>query len=246
MAHSEIDPYSSKVLKKHWPDVPNLGDVSMIQKEHIEPLGPVDLVFGGFPCQDLSRAGNHGGITASRSGLFFDLMRVVRMVRPRYVLLENVAALLGRAEWMGAVLGELASCGYDATWDCLPAFAVGAPHRRDRIFILAHASGAGSQEQWGREPAHPEKYPAELGGEAMADANGGRHQAPQKTLLAGWPPPQLCGRWKTEPDVGRVVDGDGVRVDLVRSRLRCLGNAVVPQVAEHMGKILMSMAASDR
>jgi DNA (cytosine-5)-methyltransferase 1 len=144
VGQSEIDPYACRVLAKHWPDVPNLGDITKITEADLERLGPIDLVCGGFPCTDLSVAGKQAGIHAARSGLFFDLMRVVRMVGPRYVLLENVPALLSRADWMGAVLGELAESGFDAQWDCIPAQAVGAPHRRDRVFVIAYAADADS------------------------------------------------------------------------------------------------------
>ena len=216
VGQSEVDAYASRVLAKHWPTVPNLGDITKITEADAERLGPIDLVCGGFPCQDLSVAGKQGGIKASRSGLFWELMRVVRLVRPRFVLLENVPALLSRSDWMGAVLGELAACGFDAQWDCIPAQAVGAPHRRDRIFIVAHlphADGAGRIEQ--RRPVSiPAQFPA---------IERGR-------------------RWLPEPDVGRVANGVPARVD----RLRGLGNAVVPQVAEHVGRIIMDLAEERR
>lgn len=105
-----------------------------------EPCGElkVDLIVGGFPCQDISCAGNRAGIAGKQSGLFYDLMRIVRVLRPSFVLLENVSALLHRG--FGTVLGELAESGFAAEWGCLPASAFGAPHRRTRVFILAYAA----------------------------------------------------------------------------------------------------------
>ena len=133
---SEIDPYACRVLVKHWPGVPNLGDISRIDWSGVERP---DLVCGGFPCQDISFAGKGAGLDGKRSGLWYEFARCVREVRPRFVLVENVAALLVRG--LDAVLGTLASLGFDAEWEGLPAAAFGADHIRDRLFILAYAAG---------------------------------------------------------------------------------------------------------
>jgi len=239
VGQSEVDAYASRVLAKHWPSVPNLGDITKITEADLERLGPIDLVCGGFPCQDLSVAGKQGGIKASRSGLFWELMRVVRLVRPRFVLLENVPALLSRSDWMGAVLGELASCGFDAQWDCIPAQAVGAPHRRDRIFIVAtlrHADGQSESTVAVNDEA------SRMPGDLMAYADGRRHGTTEGAILSRWTRPELRRRWIPEPGMGRVADGVPARVD----RLRGLGNAVVPQVAEHVGRIIMALAEESR
>lgn len=143
----EIDPYARAVLAKHWPDAIRFDDIT---KMHYVP--PVDLICGGFPCQDISNAGKRAGIEGSRSGLFYELMRVVRLVRPRFVVLENVAALLGRG--MGDVLGELSESGYDAEWDCVPASAVGAPHQRDRVFIIGTQRTDADQERRATDAEH--------------------------------------------------------------------------------------------
>ena len=216
--------------------MPNLGDITKISEADIERLGPIDLVCGGFPCTDLSVAGKQAGIHAARSGLFFDLMRVVRLVGPRYVLLENVPALLSRSDWMGAVLGELAACGFDAQWDCVPAQAVGAHHRRDRVFIVGNAASAPSDVQ---SETGPSRSPVgESGGRSRGDADladaviGGRSRDAWRQPSQQ---PADGSRWAVEPDVGRVADGVPARVD----RLRGLGNAVVPQVAEHVGRIII-------
>ncbi len=130
----EIDPYCQRVLAKHWPHVTRYGDITTIDWATVPR---VDLLCGGFPCQDLSFAGKRAGIDGARSGLWSEYVRAIVQLRPRYVLVENVPGLLTNA-YMGRVLGDLAACGYDAEWDCLPASAIGAPHRRDRVWIVAY------------------------------------------------------------------------------------------------------------
>lgn len=130
IAVSEVDPYASAVLAKRFPCAENIGDVTKAR------FPDADVVAAGFPCQDLSNAGKRAGLAGDRSGLWREVMRAVRVVRPRYVVLENVAALLRRG--VDKVLGDLAADGYDAEWDCIPASYVGAPHNRDRWFALAY------------------------------------------------------------------------------------------------------------
>ena len=128
----EIDPYCQKVLKKHWPNVPIHDDIRTFTAEPFQ----FDAVCGGFPCQDISVAGRQQGITeTSRSGLFYELIRTIRMVRPKYVILENVSAILTNG--MDIVLAELYKAGYDAEWCCIPSSFVGACHQRDRWWMLA-------------------------------------------------------------------------------------------------------------
>lgn len=140
VAVSEVDPYASAVLAKRFPDAVNIGDVTKAD------FPDADVVAAGFPCQDLSNAGKRAGLAGDRSGLWREVMRAVRMVRPRFVLLENVAALLRRG--VDKVLGDLAADGYDAEWDCIPASHVGAPHNRDRWFAVAYPE---RRERW-QEP----------------------------------------------------------------------------------------------
>jgi len=130
----EIDPYCQRVLAKHWPNVTRYGDITAMDWTTVQP---VDLLCGGFPCQDLSFAGKRAGIDGARSGLWSEYVRAIRHLRPRYVLVENVPGLLTN-QYLGRVLGDLAQSGYDAEWDCIPASAVGAPHRRDRVWIVAY------------------------------------------------------------------------------------------------------------
>ncbi len=135
----EVDPFCREVLAARWPGLPILGDIKAVDWALVEP---VDVVCGGFPCQDISVAGKGAGIKeGTRSGLWFEFQRCLRELRPRYVVVENVAALLARG--LGIVLGDLAALGYDAEWDVLPAAAVGAPHRRDRLFILGYPASDG-------------------------------------------------------------------------------------------------------
>ena len=143
VAFCEIEEFPRKVLAKHWPKVPIYHDVRTI-----EFAEPVDVVTAGFPCQDISFAGDGAGLSGPRSRLFWFVLHTVRMVgRPR-LLLENVAALLHRG--MGTVLGALASFGYDTQWNCVQACDLGLPHIRDRLWIIADANGLRKlQQNWG-------------------------------------------------------------------------------------------------
>lgn len=132
VAFCEIEEFPRRVLAKHWPKVPCYHDITTA-----EFAESVDVVTAGFPCQDISSAGKRAGLTGGNSSLFWGVVRAVCMVgRPRLVL-ENVAAILNRG--MGDVCGALAEVGYDAEWHCIPASAIGAPHSRDRIWIVADA-----------------------------------------------------------------------------------------------------------
>ena len=174
----EKDEYCRQVLAKHWPGVYRWPDVRTFPAAW---SGTVDMIAAGFPCQDLSVAGKREGIRGERSGLFFDLMRIIRVVRPRLLLLENVPGLLSADNGgaMGAVLGELAESGYDAEWDCIPAAAFGAPHLRYRVFVVAYAQCCGRVDSQPRDGEHPaprkpgrinpkyERIPGEAGGEPV-------------------------------------------------------------------------------
>ena len=214
----EQDPYARAVLAKHWPAVPRYEDVRTVGAHN---LSGVDLICGGFPCQDISAAGNQQGIKhGTRSGLWFEYARIVSELRPRFVVVENVAALLSGG--MGIVLGDLAACGYDAIWDCVPAQAVGAHHRRDRVFIFAWLADFHSARLERHGPA----------------GNAGQ-VCPQKAASMFRRSLGHVAAWEPEPNVGRVASGVPRRVD----RLRCLGNAVVPQVAEVIGRVVAEIAA---
>lgn len=259
----ENDEYATKVLAKHWPHVARYGDIRCIS-----PLERVDLIAGGFPCQDISSAGRRAGITGERSGLWSEFYRLICELRPRYVLVENVAALLYGG--IDTVLGNLAEGGYDAEWQILPAEAFGAPHLRERVFIVGYSVRIGCRRQGiqhntrqiagergedvsalsdtTRDRCQWRQYQqitrqqectsvtCENGnGQQMAHAFSQRTQVSSSRVFTAEQKPQRSSQWATEPDVGRVAHGVPSRVD----RLRGLGNAVVPQVAEYVGRLIM-------
>ena len=207
----EIDDYATRVLTKHWPDVPKYRDVRDVGAHN---LSAVDLIAGGFPCQDVSDGGSKSGMDGQRSGpMWREFARIIRELRPHYVLVENVTALLGRG--VSIVFGDLAALGYDIEWHCLPAAALGAPHRRDRVFIVAYPKGV------------------RCVGQRAAKALQNK-RALELTRRSGGP----AGFWAAEPNVGRVAYGVSCRMD----RLERLGNAVLPQAAEFIGRLIIEHA----
>jgi DNA (cytosine-5)-methyltransferase 1 len=279
--HSEIDPYACRVLKKHWPDVPNLGNIKEIDWATVEL---VDVIAGGYPCQPFSTAGKRQGDKDERH-LWPYFLRAISELRPRFALLENVRGHLSMG--FDRVLGDLAEIGYDAEWQIVSAASVGAPHRRDRIICVAYPSeqysngkshyarnSVGSEtlpqsgnSGWAANVANPndtgsrtpERDMGKRGAKITQDWQG--HSGTQhgisgcstdladttskglqrsvgkvfkgdrvRSAYGGWQ------WWETEPDVGRVAHGIPSRVD----RLRGLGNAVVPQVAEYVGRMIMA------
>jgi len=155
MAFCEVDPFCRSVLAQHWPKVPIYDDVRTLTADAIrrDGLPPPDVICGGFPCQDISFAGKRAGLEGARSGLWGEYRRLIGELRPRFVVVENVTGLLSLG--LGTVLADLSALGYDATWDCVPASAVGAPHRRDRIWIVAYA---GSEQHEG--DSHAQRWAA--------------------------------------------------------------------------------------
>jgi DNA (cytosine-5)-methyltransferase 1 len=144
----EIDPFCQNILRKHWPEIPCHTDIKCATLE------PVDVLIGGFPCQDISNAGKTRGIHGEKSQLWFEMLRIIRLLRPRFILVENVSALLNRG--FGTILGGLAEIGYDAEWTVLSAATVGAPHLRKRICLVAYSDYKGEpilsidDEEWSR------------------------------------------------------------------------------------------------
>jgi DNA (cytosine-5)-methyltransferase 1 len=214
----ESDPYARKVLAKHWPDIPCYEDVRNLPDD----IERVDLICGGYPCQPFSLAGGRNGTDDPRH-LWPAFANTLRVLRPRLALLENVPGHLSLG--FGDVLGDLAALGYDAEWTCIPAAAVGAPHLRWRVFVVAHAQGDW-RSQWSQGHDSPVAHANQLGRDGWSGVFGPR----------GWGQPENSGQWATEPDVCRVAHGIPARMD----RLRCLGNAVVPQVAELVGRMILS------
>lgn len=136
----ENDPWCQQILRHHWPDTRIHDDVCTLDTS---TLGDIDLIAGGFPCQDISFAGDGKGLDGDRSGLWREFRRIIGELRPRYVIVENVSALLYRG--LGEVLGDLASLRYDAEWHCIPASHLGGSHIRDRVFIISYPNGTGLQ-----------------------------------------------------------------------------------------------------
>lgn len=143
VAFCEIDSYCQKLLSDKYPTIPIFNDVRNITIDAIQYAGiqRIDAIFGGFPCQDLSSSNtNRKGLDGKRSGLFFEVIRLIRIFRPRIVLLENVANLLRMesGQHFSTVLRELSQCGYNAEWQVISAESVGAPHVRERVFIISY------------------------------------------------------------------------------------------------------------
>lgn len=267
VAFCEMKPHAQAVLAKNFPCVPCHDDVTTYDFKE----GEADVITAGFPCQDISYAGLGAGLAGARSGLYREVIRAIRMVRPVRAVLENVAALLGRG--LDTVLGDLATIGYDAEWHCIPASAVGAPHRRDRIWIIADPRG--EQHESNRAPlsgtlaaglskaylanttsercteerqlrsGEPQEWVAR-GCEEMADSNIVDAQRviasvtdtkERRGSIKRQARPRCDGRgwWAVEPGLGRVAHGVPNRMD----RLEELGNAVVPQIPELIGRAIL-------
>ena len=250
VAFCEIDPYCRRVLAKHWPEVPIYDDVRTVSADRLRADGiAVDVICGGFPCQDISSAGKGAGLAGERSGLWREYARIIGELRPRYVIVENVAALLYRG--LDDVLGDLATLRYDTEWHCIPASAVGAPHRRDRVWIVAYTEGNRWPERgaWNigrgdiaeRRINEPAGTSASGGASVVADANSTQRQRMRGPIgiRQEYADAGRSGWWEVEPDVGRVAHGVPSRVD----RLRALGNAVVPQIPELIGRAILQSEA---
>jgi DNA (cytosine-5)-methyltransferase 1 len=262
----EQNEYCRKVLARHWPDATRFEDVRNVGKEN---LAPVDVICGGFPCQDISYAGKRAGIReGTRSGLWFEFARIVREMEPRYVIVENVAALLTCG--LGDILGTLADFGYNAEWHCISAAAVGAPHLRNRIFIVAHASGNGRGSGRPRRLARDGQNGQGQPPQALADSNGRRceQRDPRQRIV---PIAHPSSSDVAYADSERRCSGDAEREDATDAwessrrlqlgpwhtepnvgrvasrvphrvdRLRALGNAVVPQCAKLVGEWLLEI-----
>ncbi|MEV4521453.1 DNA cytosine methyltransferase [Micromonospora tulbaghiae] len=214
----ELDDLNRSVLDRHWPEVPKHDDVrTAVPWWTARPRPAVRLVAGGYPCQPFARSGRRRGTADERWGWPW-FRAVVRAVRPDYVLVENVAALLDDADAFGWMLGDLAADGFDADWTVLPACAVGAPHTRERLFLVAYPSGELRQARLAKERRQGGQGP-------LRPAGDGQH---------AWRRPDVWVEAARRPD--RVVDG--LAAELVAAG----GNAVVPQVAEHVGRLILAHA----
>ena len=277
----EIDEYARRVLQKHWPNVPKWDDIRTFPPASGE--WGVDLIAGGFPCQDLSLAGNREGLAGERSGLWWEFARVIRLLRPRFMLVENVPGLLappddGIQAPIGCVLGELAKLGYYAEWQRIPASAFGSTQLRFRVFVVAYPQGnrmerlclsAGSwAEKQGKtnapradckldadrrqrraRRASPLLQEREADGKdnAKSECSIGQGAEEVRDESGEWRPSGEPDRrdspfvgqgwWSAEPQMVRMVYGVPRR--LVRPAIRGLGNCVIPQIAEWIGRRIL-------
>jgi len=234
---SETNDYCVRVLSKHWPHVQRYGDIREIDFEQIEK---VDVICGGFPCQPVSGAGKRL-VQADPRWLWPEFARAIRALRPSYIAVENVPGLLVRG--LGDVLSDLAALGYDAEWQVLSAAALGAPHLRERVFIIAYADGRGVGQQHVQSQIRLDQAGQN---QNVADANSRRrqrknHEPPSERALFertdfARSRAQGLAWWSLEPGVGRMAYGVPKHVD----RLRTLGNAVIPQAAEFVGTCIVN------
>ncbi|MCE5270787.1 DNA cytosine methyltransferase [bacterium] len=205
----EIDPFCRAVLERHNPDARRLIDVRKCGRRNLDHVG---IVCGGPPCQDISKAGPKTGIWGARSCLWFEMLRIICELRPQWVVVENSAALLVRG---GAeILRGFAESGYDAFWRVIPAYELGAPHERERLYIIAHSN-----------QVHGETWLGDFS--YYAEAILKKHQG------------QCSPIWMETADQFIGVD-DGIRGRVYRYRAGAVGNAVVPQITRMIGEMIMA------
>ena len=297
IAFCEIEEYPKKVLAKNWPGIPIASDVKKLTyqdgvlyddgKEIYR--GPIDVVCGGFPCQDISNAGKQKGIEAERSGLWTECARLLREIRPKHAIFENVTALISgdQGRWFQRVLFDISQVGYDAEWHCIAASDIGAHHHRDRVWIMVypnktHATGeclsgriseelsksygrsgnGGASENVANTNKDTLRIKQKPGAKCkstaittdngkkqhVANTNSGRQSQPgalrkssNTEKVESWQTAEhlngcIGQNWETEPALGRVVDG--VQDKSHRHQLAGLGNAVVPQIPEILGRVI--------
>lgn len=227
-AFCEIEKFPREVLKKHWPRVPIYEDVTKLTADIIQCAGiEANVITGGFPCQDLSSAGKRGGIEASRSGLWSEIVRLVSDLRPDFVIIENVANLLSgpsreRGQWFSKVLTDLAECGYDAEWENIPSCAVGGWSIRERVWILAYPNENRLQGLRPISQFYPETGPR-LQKERLQI-----HKTDYDGLLGGV--------WTA--DAGRIFGMDNGLPDRPH-RIAALGNTVDPRIVKMIGRAIL-------
>jgi DNA (cytosine-5)-methyltransferase 1 len=241
VAFCEIEPYARAVLKKHWPNVPCYEDVRTLTAERLKAdgIGPIDVISGGFPCQPFSQIGKQLAEKDVRH-LWPEYFRLIKECRPSWVIGENVVGLINLG--LDTVLDDLEGAGYATRTFDIPAIAVGAPHNRRRLWIVANAT------RWGRTSSFDGyaksidavSYSEDLAdsdcqmpqGGGGSDSEQGRKKSSKYARLACGEPESI---WEIEPNVGRVANGVPNRVD----RIKALGNAVVPQIPELIGRAIM-------
>ena len=241
----EIDPYCQQVLNKNFPNIPIHDDITTYRtKPH-----SADVITGGFPCQSISQAGNREGITeTSRSGLWFQLIRTIRMVRPKYFILENVSAILTNG--MDIVLRDIFEAGYDAEWCCIPSSFVGACHQRDRFWLIGFPSNSESKRTWkdesrlwgqsqGGDLQTDRDSNKKISNASNSDSNGLQGKVGSRVYRPTWKTQnirRINPDWRqyiSKPTIRRGDDGLSNKLDASQriQRLKQLGNTIVPAVA---------------
>ncbi|GEP11697.1 DNA cytosine methyltransferase [Methylobacterium gnaphalii] len=219
-AFCEIEPYCRQVLARHWPEVPQYDDVRTLTADRLRADGvTVDAICGGFPCQDISWAGFGGGLSGSRSGLWFEYARLVGELRPDLVIVENVAALLARG--IDVVCGTLAAFGYDAEWSPVSGCSVGLPHPRQRMFLVAYPNGVDGRQRVRYPTPRPDWALQEVDRFTRTRARSRARLANPSSLYRG---------------------ADGVPFGMERNR--AIGNAVSPDVGEFVGHKSLAILAA--
>lgn len=240
VAYCEKDRYAQAVLLSRMSDgeistAPIWDDITTLLPSML-PRDGIDIIYGGFPCQDISTAGNGAGLEGERSGLFFEIMRLAKEIKPTFVFLENVPAI--RTRGLGRIIEEFTEAGYDCRWGMLSAYDVGAPHKRERWFLLANANGERRRSKSLKEKTgideindrHRErKALANTDCLRKLQSSGIKSECWQRIGDGSW--------WPIEPNVGRVAHGIPKRVD----RIKGLGNAVVPAQAREAFQRLMGL-----
>jgi DNA (cytosine-5)-methyltransferase 1 len=218
VAFCEIEPYCRRVLAKHWPEVLCYDDVRTLTAERLAADGiAVDAICGGFPCQDISYAGDGAGLRGDRSGLWLEYARLIGELGPDVVIVENVAALLDRG--MAEVLGTLSDLGFNAEWDTVSACALGHPHMRRRVFIVAYSDRFDGRERLRHSIARAFRSLQAGDGLARSRARQGARMAHPSALYGG---------------------ADGLPFGMDRNR--AIGNAVAPAVVEVIGRGIARIA----
>ena len=230
-AFCEICPKARKVLRKHWPDVPIYEDIKGLTNDRLAADGiTIDVITGGFPCQDISCAGKGKGIKAERSGLWSEMFRLIRDVRPTWAIIENVPAL--RSKGLTLVLQNLCEIGYMCEWHCIPASSVGKNHSRDRIWIITYPDG---NIYGGCEPYE--------GIDREPDGARARWITLRRMFATGNSPQRRDTKehnGEIKSDICRVIDGLPRELDESRrNRIKQLGNSVVPQIPELIGNAIL-------
>lgn len=223
VAFCEKEPYCQKVLKKNFPDIPIFSDIKNLKRSDIN--GTIDIITGGFPCQPFSIAGRKKGTEDDRD-LWPEMLRVIQEFQPTWIIGENVANFVNMA--FQRTKTDLESEGYEVQPLILPACSVGAPHKRDRVWILAYAQSIESYERTNAKHSETRGLQRSLGRKSSDAPNTKSIRQP------GCEVEQYLRQWQSEPTLGRVANGVPNRVD----RLKSLGNAIVPQVAYHILKAI--------